>query len=150
MLTFIWALTSIWVPYKIDVGNFFANVIMLFSIFVNNCLVLTWIGLFQKKSKQRRGEMEYTFLNPPNGIFRFFTLPLEIPKKPSPPGNSEELYDGPWKFQSQKPRSMEIPREFFLNTPGISTSLLTDSWNFHMLFFNTPLNCYFYSFTYLF
>ena len=29
---------------------------------------------------------------------------------------------------------MEIPHEFFLNTPGNSTFCLIDLWNFHMLF----------------
>ena len=33
---------------------------------------------------------------------------------------------------------MEIPHLFFLNTPGISTSFLTDPWNFHMFFPQDP------------
>ena len=121
MLTFIWALTSIWVPYKIDVGNFFANVIMLFSIFVNNCLVLTWIGLFQKKSKQRRGEMEYTFLNPPNGIFRFFTLPLEIPKsKTKIYGNSTRVFlEHPWNFNFSFNWLLEFPHALLQYPPKL-------------------------------
>ena len=59
-------------------------------------------------------------------------------KKAFAPGNSANLCNTPWKFQSQKPRLMEIPHYFFLNTPGISTSFLVDPWNFHMLFLQDP------------
>ena len=71
------------------------------------------IGLFQKKSKQRRLRI-YLFENSP-GIFHFFTLSLEIPDKArlnswifhkivkntkTPPGNSTSFFLGhPWKFR---------------------------------------------------
>ena len=54
------------------------------------------------------------------------------------PGNSANLSDTPWKFQGQKPRPMEIPHQFSLNTPGISTSFLIDPWNFHVFFSRPP------------
>ena len=38
-----------------------------------------------------------------------------------------------WKFLDQKPRSMEIPHNLFLITPGNSTFLI-NTWNFHILF----------------
>ena len=44
----------------------------------------------------------------------------------------------PWKSQVQKPRPMEIPHEFFFNTPGNSSSFLIESWDFHMPFFQYP------------
>ena len=50
------------------------------------------------------------------------------------------LLGGNSKFKNQ--RCMEIPHEFFVNTPGNSTSFLIGPWNFHMLFFN---NLYIYS-----
>ena len=36
------------------------------------------------------------------------------------------------------PWPMEIPNEFFLNTPGNPTSFLIDPWNFDMLFLQYP------------
>ena len=48
--------------------------------------------------------------------------------------------DTPWKFQGQKPRPMEIPHDFFLNTTGNSSSFFIDPWNFHMLFLQYPLD----------
>ena len=48
------------------------------------------------------------------------------------------MCDTPWKFQDQKPRPMEILHNFFLNTPGNSTSFLIDPLNFHMLFLQYP------------
>ena len=57
-------------------------------------------GVFQKKNKQY-GIGDILFLT------QAFT-----------PGNSAKLCDTLWKFQFQKPRPMEIPHDFFLNTPG--------------------------------
>ena len=71
------------------------------------------------------------------GIFRYVTLPLEIPEKIS-------FY--PWKFckivwhpleiprSKTKTYAMEIPHDFFLNTNGNSSSFFIDPWNSHMLF----------------
>ena len=38
--------------------------------------------------------------------------------------NSAKLCYIPWKFHSDKPRPLEIPHDFFLVTPGNSTSFL--------------------------
>ena len=58
------------------------------------------------------------------------------------PWKSAKLCDTPWKFQGQNPRPMEIPHQFFLSTPGNSTSFLIDPWNFHILFFQYPWKFY--------
>ena len=72
--------------------------------------------------------MRICFSESPPGIFRFVTLPLEIPEKTRKPHPLEILLqnDTPWKFQDQKPRphAMEIPHEFFLNNVENSTSFL--------------------------
>ena len=68
-------------------------------------------------------------------IFRFVTLSLEIPEKQAfTLWNSTKLCDTPWKFQDQKPRPMEIPYNFLLNSPGNSTSFLIDPCNIRMHF----------------
>ena len=46
--------------------------------------------------------------------------------------------DTPWKFQGQKPRPMEIPHDFFLNTTGNSSSFFIDPGISTCSFFNTP------------
>ena len=57
-----------------------------------------------------------------------------------PAVNLEKLFDTTWKFQGQKPRPMEIPHGFFLNTLALEIPLLflMDPWNFHMLFLQYP------------
>ena len=51
----------------------------------------------------------------PLKIFRFVTLPLEIPDK-------AKLHPASlWKFQGQKQKPMEIPHDFVLISPGNST-----------------------------
>ena len=59
---------------------------------------------------------------------------LEIPEKKGEAftGNSTKLGDNQ-KFQGQKPRPMEIPYDFFLNIPAISTSVIVDPWNLQFL-----------------
>ena len=80
---------------------------------------------------------KYTFLKKPPGIFRFVTLALEIPKKKS---------FHPWKFCKIVWHPLKVSRsknmthghgnshDFFINTPGNSTSFLIKYWNFHILF----------------
>ena len=91
-------------------------------------------GLFQKRSKQG-------ILFSKNHL-EFLDLSLYIEKfrrkQVFTPGNSAKLCGTTWKFQDQKPRSLEIPHEFFLNTPGNFTSFLVEPWNFHMLFLQYP------------
>ena len=49
-------------------------------------------------------------------------------------GNFVKLCYTSWKFQGQKPRLVEIKHDFFLITPGNSTSFSTDLWNLRMTF----------------
>ena len=44
----------------------------------------------------------------------------------------------PWKFQGKKTKPMEIPHDFYLVTPGNSTSFVTDYFDFHILFLQYP------------
>ena len=46
------------------------------------------------------------------------------------PGNSKKMYCTQWNFQGQKPRPTEIPCDFFLIAPRISTFYYT--WKFHV------------------
>ena len=52
------------------------------------------------------------------------------------PGNSGILCYTHWKFQGQKPRSLETPRDFFLIT---ILFFLTNLWKFYMLIPMIPL-----------
>ena len=65
--------------------------------------------------------MRIEFSEIPPGIFRFVTLPLEIPEKTSYHlENSAKLCDTSWKFQDQKPRpAMEIPHKFSVTSHEI-------------------------------
>ena len=91
-------------------------------------MILFPIGLFQKS---QRGVEDIIFWKPPYEIFRSVTLPLEIPEETRfYPWKFCRIVWHPWKFQRQKPRPVEIPHDFFVNTPENSTSCLTDSWNF--------------------
>ena len=101
----------------------------------------------------------YFFENPP-GIFRFFTLPLEILDKTKlNPWIFHKIVSDPffscsWKFpkhiQGQKQRPLEVPCHiiYFLDTLGSSTSFLINPWKFHIfensgleffIFFTLPL-----------
>ena len=62
----------------------------------------------QTQQEGLRTNLPFRKKNP--GIFK-----LEIPEK---------TMLNPWKFQSLKPKPMEIPHDFLLITPGNSTSLL--------------------------
>ena len=102
------------------------------------------IGLFQKKSKDRRGAEDILFyppLPPSPGVYRFVTLPLDIPKKMSSHSrNSAKFCYTPWKFQGQKPRTMEIQQHVFLNAPRNFSTFLIDPWSFDLLFLQYPWN----------
>ena len=74
----------------------------------------------------------YHFLNSCFFVCLFLRFNWAIPQK-----LQTEFCDTTCKFQGQKPRPMETPREFSLNKPGNSTSFLTDPWN--MLFLLYPL-----------
>ena len=80
------------------------------------------------------------FQNPPSGILRFVTLPLEIPEKTS---------FQPWKFCKIVCNPLEIPRSktkaqenftlvFLYKTPINSTSFLIGPWDFHVSFLQYP------------
>ena len=84
--------------------------------------------------------VDILFWNPPSGIFRFFTLPLEIPVKTS---------FHPWKFCKIVCHPLEIPRSktktqenfplvFLYKTPINSTSFLIGPWDFHVPFLQYP------------
>ena len=69
----------------------------------------------------------------PPGMFRFVTLPLEIPEKiSSHPCKFCKIWWHPLEIQDQKPRPMEIPHDEFARV------FLEHPWKFHY-FFNWPL-----------
>lgn len=70
-----------------------------------------FLGRFHKKYKQR---LQDIFFLKTHENFRFVALPLEILKKAS--------------FH----RAEEITHEFFVSTPGNSTSFLIDYWNLRL------------------
>ena len=55
-------------------------------------------------------------------------------------GNSAKLCYVVGKLREQKSRTLEIPHDFFLITPGNSTSFLINPYNFYKLFLDTPGN----------
>ena len=76
--------------YNDEVFNFSASFVLSLEFELN--------VLFQKKSKQ--GVWRYTFLKKLPGVFRFVTLPLEIPEK---------ISCHPWKFCQIVRHPLEIP-----------------------------------------
>ena len=78
-------------------------------------LKLTTSGYSRKNPN--RGVKSIPFY-PPLGIFKFVTLPQEIPEKTG---------FHPWAFHY-----------FFLHTRRNSTSFLIDAWNFYMFFLHYP------------
>ena len=86
----------------------------------------------EKKTKQ--GAWGYTFVSPPPPSSRNFYICHCILKNSTAftPGNSVKFCNTLWKFQGQKPRPMEIPHNFFLNSPGNSTPFLIHPWSFHV------------------
>ena len=81
--------------------------------------------------KLQREWLRVYFSENPHGIFRFVTLLQEIPEK------SWDFCRIAWhplqinKVKNQDPWKVH---DFFLYTPGSSTSFLIDPWSFHMLF----------------
>ena len=59
---------------------------------------------------QTGGVEDILFRKAPLEILDLSLYPTKIRRKKAlNPGNSANLCDTPWKFQSQKPRAMEIP-----------------------------------------
>ena len=77
-----------------------------------------------EKIQTVRGLRTYFYEEIPGNVM-FVTSPLEIPKKQSfnPEYSAKSCYSL-WKFQSQKPKPIEIPHDFFFNHLG----------KFHFLF----------------
>ena len=84
--------------------------------------------------------VDIPFRNPPSGILKFVTLPLEIPEKTS---------CHPWKFCKIVCHPLEIPKSktktqenftlvFLYKTPINSTSFLIGPWDFHVPFLQYP------------
>ena len=98
------------------------------------------ILLDYSRKNPNRGVWRHTFWKKTPGTFRFVTLLLEISDKneASTPGNSTKLCYTHWNYQGQKSRRMEIPHDFFLITPGNSTSFCIYLRNFHILFIQYP------------
>ena len=101
---------------------------------------------YSRKSPNRgegRGRLRIYFFEENPGIFRFVTLPLEIPDKTS---------FHPWKFCMQtcmtplgnpkvenQDQTMAIPHDFFFISPGNSTSFLNDLLEFPHALSSIPL-----------
>ena len=106
------------------------------------------MGCSRKNPKGDGGEQLIYFSDsPPSSScsLRIFSLSFYPQKSRAfTPASSAKFCDTPWKFQGQKPRPMKIPLNFFLNTPGNSTSFLIDPWNFHMLYL-TPIWVFFWN-----
>ena len=89
-------------------------------------------GLFQKRT--------YVF-EKTSGIFRFFTLPLEISDKTKL--HLWKLYEiliNPLEILRPETKAPGNSTYFVLITPGNSTLLLINPWNSTCYFFNTPGN----------
>ena len=99
-------------------------------------LLVLFIGLFQKKSKQ--GRLRIYFLENPPGIFHFLTLSLEIPDKTK---LNPLIFHTIVLASIPVVRNPTIPKTetpgnstFFLGHRGNSTLFLINPWKFHMLF----------------
>ena len=117
--------------------NFTISAFLYLEQRVYGLLVRYIISYSRKKLKAWRLRM-YLFEKKDPEIFRFVTLPIKIPDRTMFHTHLEIPQNFVWhhlQFQGQKPRSMEIPHEFFSITPRNSTSFLIDPWNFHILFF---------------
>ena len=96
---------------------------------VQNCKQIWQSWAIPEKIQTGGGGDEYIlFWKPPTKFLDLSLYPMKFQRKQaSTPGNSAKFCDTPWKFQSQKPRSMEITWLF-----------LVHSWKFHF-FFNWPI-----------
>ena len=94
------------------------------------CTCPSYNVLGYSRKKPNRGELRIYFSEkPPLEILDLWFYPYKFQRKQAfTPGNSPKFCNTPWKFQSQKPRPMEIPLEFFLEHP----------WKF-CYFFHWPL-----------
>ena len=96
---------------------------------VQNCKQIWQSWAIPEKIQTGGGGDEYIlFWKPPTKFLDLSLYPMKFQRKQaSTPGNSAKFCDTPWKFQNQKPRSMEITWLF-----------LVHSWKFHF-FFNWPI-----------
>ena len=105
-------------------------------------------GLFQKK-KQGRG-VEDTLFWTSLGIFRFLTLPLEIPDKTKlhpialleTPQNCVAHPQHPSEILRPKTKTPGNSTWFFLDHPWNSTLFLINPWKFDLLFLQYPWKFY--------
>lgn len=114
------------------------NVVLYFFYLCTIWICAHIIRLFQKKSKKDREE-DILFWNTSTVVFIFVILNSEFLEKTS--FHHWKFCKVVWhllQFQDQKPRSMEIPQEFFWTTPENFTSFLFDPWNFYILFIQFP------------
>ena len=96
-----------------------------------------WIGLFQRNPK--RGGWGHTFLKKSPGMFKFVILPLEVLENTSfHPWNSWKALWHRLEIPRPKTKTHRISTWVFFNTPGNSTSILVDLWNFHLIVFQNP------------
>ena len=82
------------------------------------------MGYSRKKTKQEaRSGLRISFCEAPTLelLDLLFHSQKFRRKQTFTPRSSAKLRDTPWKFQGQKPKSMEFPHDFFLNTPRNST-----------------------------
>ena len=85
--------------------------------------------------KNYEGVEDILFLNPPLEFFIFFPDKTKLH-----PWKFCKLCYILWKFQGQKPRSLEIPHDFFLVNPGKPLSFSLTPGNSTLYFFDTPRN----------
>ena len=103
------------------------------------CLAKRSYMSYSRKNPNRKG-WGHNFWKKTPGIFRFVTLPLEIPDKMKL--HSWKLHKTvlhPLEFPRPKAKTYGIPHDFFWITPVNSTSFCIDPRNIHILFIPVPL-----------
>ena len=118
---------------------------LLCQLSIRWCVLSFMFGDWDILEKIQTGGVEdILFLNPLSSNFQIFhfTFGNSSQNKLSPLEIPQNCVITLWKFQGQKPKPMEIPHDFFLNTFRNSTLFLIEPQNFHMLFLQHYWKCH--------
>ena len=115
-------------------------VLRFLAIQLASCILLakrSHMG-YSRKNPNRRVE-NIIFWKKTPGIFRFVTLPLEIPDKMKlHPWKLHKIVLHQLEFPRPKAKTHGIPHDFFWILPVNFTSFYIDPRNFHILFIQCP------------
>ena len=128
------------VTFLVPLGPFFNAFIKIVAYLLHELPCHEWSKLQTKLTtlgysrKTPKRVVEGILFWKPHGIFRFVTLHQEIQEKSFHRWDFCRIAWHPLQINKVKNQDPWKVHDFFLYTPGSSTSFLNDPWNFHMLF----------------